>query len=178
MIGVLLLCGCRKPVVEELEPPEGEFSSKDWEDLTGALMDAGREGDVDGFKARVHPDTVRMFEESWAGIVKRIDEGIEEGGLGDGDVAKLEQLKAGCTWEALSKNYRPGRLLTITPEGDKYRVKEILPAGRKVDYLVVKGEKGWLVYYENDSRWFRQLEALAYAGINHILSKAESEPAE
>jgi hypothetical protein len=113
-----------------------------------------------------------MFEVSWKAITDKCDRGLAHGTITYEDRDKLLQIKEGCTWEALAKNYRPGRLITISPvEGGSYRVKEILPAGRKVDYLVGRGEGGWEITYAQDARWFRQLEAVAHAMVNGVLEK-------
>lgn len=174
---VLSTVACNHPKQKEAPvgtspPAEAGFSTSDWEDLTGALMESGREGDIEGFKSHLAPDTVRMMEESWAVLFAKIDVGLASPTLDPDDRIRLEQLKTACSWEGLSRNYRPGRLLTITPEKDgSYLVKEILPAGRKVEYFVTRGPGGWQVLYEQDSRWFRQLEALAHAGVNTVLER-------
>jgi hypothetical protein len=172
----LSLVGCKKPEKDPIEQrvaaSEDEFSSTDWENLTEELVVAGREGNVEAFKANVHPDTQKMFEESWARITKRIEEGLGSGQVKEDDRLKLEKLREGCTWKGLGANYTPGRLVTITPkDADTYMVREMLAGGRKVDYLVVRDGERWVVKYENDARWFRQLEALAYAAVNTILER-------
>jgi len=176
VVVMMVLCvGCkpkpdpyRAPVVEN----EDEFTNSDWEDLTESLLVSGREGDVETFKSHVSEETQKMFEESWQPIRDKCDRGLDHDGITYEDRDRLLQLKDGCTWEALAKNYRPGRLITITPmEGGGYRVKEILPAGRKVDYIVREGKSGWEITYEQDARWFRQLEAVAHSLVNGILEK-------
>jgi hypothetical protein len=151
---------------------KGAFTSSDWEDLTEALLVSGREGDVEGFTSYVHPETIEMFEKSWAGLIEKAEIGLNSERTSPEDRKRLKQVVEGCSWESLARNYRPGRLITITPEsGGVYRVKEILPAGRKVDYLVVKSGDKWLVKYEQDSRFFHQLEAVAHSLLNTILER-------
>lgn len=166
---MVLLAGCRPPEVVEEET--GEFTAKEWEELTEDLLRYGREGNIEAFKAHVAPETVLMFEESWGGIRAKCDKGLESELVSEEDKDRLLQVKQGCTWEALAKNYRPGQLMTITKEEGGYRVKEIIGGGRKVDYLVRRGGGGWVVEYEEDSRTFRQIEAVAHALVNSILEK-------
>jgi len=174
---VLSTVACNRPkqkdtLVGTSPPDEAAFSTSDWEDLTSALMESGRQGDIEGFKARLAPETVKMLEDSWAGLIAKVDVGLASPALKPEDRTRLEQLKGACTWEGLSRNYRPGRLLTITPEKDgRYHVTEILPAGRKAEYFVIAGQGGWQVLYEKDTRWFRQLEAMAHAGVNTVLER-------
>lgn len=179
-----LLAGCKKPAADQTAEavPErlnaGEFGSADWDELTGALLSAGRAGEVDEFKARLSPVTIEVFEAAWARMVAKIDVALALPALSAKDRTALENLKRGCSWEGISKGYKPGRLVAVNPiEDGRYQVTEIAPRNsRKIEYSVERRDGVWVVRYDADNRWVKDLEAFLTGVIDKIILRSGGIP--
>ena len=184
LVAAGLLPGCRKPAPQ---PPGGavpepaaaeEFGSAEWDDLTGALLSAGRAGMVDEFKARLSPVTIRVFEAAWVRLLAKIDMAQDLPALSAQDRTALENLERGCSWEGMSKGYKPGRLVAVNPmEGGRYQVTEISPRNsRKLEYAVERIDGVWVILYEEDNRWVKDLEAFLTSVIDKIILRSGGIP--
>ncbi len=177
---VISLAGCNKPQggpgpgpTQGPSPsPDGTFTTREWEDLTTELLDAGNSSDVGKFKEYLSPDTRTLFEKIWKDVVAKIDVCLDSPGCAAEDKARLAHVKQACTWESFVKSYRPGRLVTINPTDDgRYEVTEVTTSGRKLSYLVETADGHWRVVFEPQNRWVVNLEKALHTGVDRTLDR-------
>lgn len=177
-LAILLVAGCRNPTqgpgAGQPRPGDEEgFSTVDWEDLTGELLDASRAQDVKGFQDKLSPSTVESFETIWKEVRAKTELCIDDPACDQKDRQRLEHLHGMCSWDTFVKSYKPGRLVTINLLDDgRYDVTEVTPVGRKMTYVVEPdGQGGWRIHFEKDNRWLNRLEKGLHAGVDRILEK-------